>query len=125
MAKRRGLTYEEKLINALNKLPNPLEDKKHNLYIYFNDDRVRSNQSRFEHIVDDRHGLLISDIERILKHINQSKLKKDPERKNTFNLFIKRNNFNCEYIKISLRIEENNPHIAFVKTVFITRVYKW
>ena len=91
MAKRKGLSYEEKLINSLKKLPNPLEDKRHNLKIYFNDDRARSNQSRFEHIIDDRHGLLASDIERIPRYIKQSKLKKDSERKNTFNLFIKRN----------------------------------
>ena len=103
MAKRKGLSYEEKITNALKKLPNPLEDKRHNLKIYFNDDRARSNQSRFEHIVDDRHGLLTSDIEKIPRYIKTSKLKKDPERKNTFNLFIKRNNANCEYIKISLK----------------------
>ena len=41
MAKRKGLSYEEKLINALRKLPSPLEDKRHNLKIYFDDDRVR------------------------------------------------------------------------------------
>ena len=125
MAKMKGLSYEQKLIDALKKLPNPLQDKKHNLDIYFDDDRARSNQSRFEHIVDSRHSLLISDIERIQRHISKSKLKKDSERKNTFNLFIKRNCFNSEYIKISLKIEDDNPHVAIVKTIFITRVYKW
>lgn len=125
MAKRKGLTYEQKLIDALEKLPNPLVDKKHNLKIYFIDNRARSNQSRFEHIVDPRHSLLASDIERIARYINYSKLKMDHERKESFNLFIKRNSFNDEYIKIALKIEDENPSIAFVKTIFITKVYKW
>ena len=125
MAKRKGLTYEQKLIDALEKLPNPLIDKKHNLKIYFIDNRARSNQSRFEHIIDPRHGLLASDIERIGRYINCSKLKKDHDRKETFNLFIKRNSFNYEYIKLALKIEDDDPSIAFVKTLFITKVYKW
>lgn len=125
MAKRKGLTYEQKLIDALEKLPNPLIDKKHNLKIYFSDDRARSNQSRFEHIIDSRHGLLASDIERILRYINVSKLKMDHERKETFSLFIKRNSFNDEYIKMALKIEDDSPNVAFVKTIFITKVYKW
>ena len=125
MARRKGLSYEEKLINALRKLPSPLEDKKHNLKIYFDDNRARSNESRFEHIINQRHGLLASDIERILRYINASKLKKDKDRKDTFNLFIKRNTFNNEYIKIALKIEDSNPRKAIVKTIFITEVVKW
>ena len=125
MAKRKCLTYEQKLIDALEKLPNPLIDKKHNLKIYFIDDRARSNQSRFEHIIDSRHCLSTSDIERIARYINHSKLKMEHERKESFNLFIKRNGFNNEYIKIALKIEDDNPSIAFVKTIFITKVYKF
>ena len=125
MTKRKGLSYEEKLINALKKLPNPLVDKRHNLEIYFEDDRARSNQSRFEHIIDFKHGLLASDIERIQRYINLSKLKKDHERKETFNLYIKRNSLNNEYIKVSLKIDDNNPNKAYVKTIFITKVTKW
>ena len=68
MAKRKGLSYEEKLINALRKLPSPLIDKRHNIKIYFDDNRARSNESRFEHIVNQRHGLLASDIERINRY---------------------------------------------------------
>lgn len=125
MAKRKGLTYEQKLINALKKLPNPLFDVKHNLKIYFNDNRARSNQSRFEHITNPRHSLLASDIERIVRYINVSKLKMDHERKETYNLFIKRNSFNNEYIKLCLEIKDDNPREATVKTIFITRVVKW
>ena len=125
MAKRKGLTYEQKLIDALEKLPNPLIDKKHHLKIYFINNRARSNQSRFEHITDSRHGLLASDIERIGRYINSSKLKMDHERKEAYSLFVKRNSFNDEYIKIALKIEDNDPSTAFVKTIFITKVYKW
>ena len=119
MAKHKGQTYEQKLTEALKKLPSPLIDKRHNLKIYFNDDKARSNQSRFEHIIDPRHGLLASDIERIARYINVSKLKMDHERKETFNLFVKRNSFNNKYIKVSLRITEKEPKIANVKTIFI------
>lgn len=124
MAKRKGLSYEQKMLNALKKLPNPLEDKKHNLFIYFDDDRARSNRSRFGHIAELRHGLLPCDIDRTLKHINDSKLKKDKRRTDTFNLFIKRNSYNDKYIQISLEIEDLNLKIAFVKTIFITKIYK-
>jgi len=125
MAKQKSLTYEQKLTEALKKLPCPLIDKKHNIEIYFNDDRARSNQSRFEHIIDPRHGLLASDIERIGRYLNLSKLKMDHERKETFNLFVKRNSFNNEYIKVSLKISEKEPKKAYVKTIFITKVDKW
>ena len=125
MAKRKGIPYEQKLINALMKIPNPLEDKKHNMKIYFDDNRARSNQSRFEHIIDQRHGLRPSDIERIPRYINESKLKKDHDRKDTYNLFIKRNNYSSEYIKIALKVENDELKEAFVKTIFITKVYKW
>ncbi len=124
MTKIKGLSYEQKLIKALRKVPRPLIDKKHNLLIFFNDDRARSNRSRFGHIAELRHGLLPSDIDRIQKHINDSKLKKDKKRTDTFNLFIKRNSYNDEYIQMSLEIEDLNLKIAFVKTIFITKIYK-
>ena len=124
MAKRKGLSYEQKLINALKKLPNPLEDKKHNIMIYFNDNRARSNQSRFEHIVGARHGLKPSDIGKIPRHIKKCIFKKDLERTDTYNIYIKRNNYNDEYIKISVRIEQKSPKDAFVKTIYITENVK-
>ena len=124
MAKRKGLSYEEKLINALRKLPSPLEDKRHNLKIYFDDDRARSNESRFEHIVNQRHGLRPCDIERISRYIKSCVFKKDLERVGTFNIYIKRNSVSKEYIKISVKIEPDEPDVALVKTIFITSVIK-
>ena len=102
MAKRKGLSYEERMINALKKIPCPLEDKKHRILLFFEDNRARSNQSRFEHISLSRHDLYLGDVKRIIKHISESILKKDLERKDTYNLYIKRNNYGNEYIKISL-----------------------
>ena len=120
MTKRKGPSIEEKLIKALRELPNPLEDKKHRIRIYFIDNRARSNESRFEHISLFRHNLQPSDIERISRHINRSTLKKDPERNNTYNLYIKRKSNHSEYIKISLELDFTISNEAVVKTIFIT-----
>ena len=124
MAKRKGLTYEQKLIDALEKLPNPLIDKRHNLKIYFVDNRARSNQSRFEHIVNQRHGLRPSDLERITRYIKKCIFKRDPDRVETYNIYVRRRNYSEEYIKICVRIDPSDPEIAIVKTIFITRVVK-
>ena len=120
MAKRKGLSYEQKLINALSKLPNPLEDNKHRIFIFFVNDMARSNESRFEHISLKRHELLPSDIEKINRNINKSILKKDSERKDTFNLYIKRNKYGNKYIKVSLELNFSKSNKANVKTIFIT-----
>lgn len=124
MAKRKDLSYEEKMINALNNLPNPLEDKKHRIFIIFIDNRARSNESRFEHISLLRHELLPSDIRRISQQINKSIMKQDSDRKDTYNLYIKRNNYGKEFIKISLELNFKESNNAFVKTIFITKNMK-
>lgn len=124
MAKKHGLTYEEKMINALNKLPNPIEDKRHGIRIIFQDDRARSNQSRYDHIIDTRHELMPNDIKRIPTGIKTSELRKDKERNNTYNLYIKRNSQKGDYIKISLNIDFNKSNEATVKTIFITKNVK-
>lgn len=120
MAKRKGVSYEEKMMSALNCVPFPLEDKRHNLFIYFINDRARSNETRFEHIIDISHELVPKDIMRIPKYIKKAKMKKDKERTKTFNLYIPRNNYSGEYIKISVQIEPSKPNKAIVKTIFIT-----
>ena len=124
MAKRKGLSYEEKMINALKKLPSPIIDKKHRIRIYFENNRARSNESRFEHISLTRHELHPCDFDKILRRINKSILKKDCERKNTYNLYVKRDNFGKEYIKVSLELNFSKSNEAYVKTVFITTILK-
>ena len=65
-----------------------------------------------------------SDIERIPKYINESELIMDKERKYTFNLYIKRNNYSNEYIKMSLNLDFSVSNKAKIKTIFITKVIK-
>ena len=124
MAKKKGLTHDQQLTNALKQLPNPLEDKKHRIMIYFINDQARSNQSRFEHIIEARHKLVPNDIKRIQQKINQSILKMDSERINAYNIFIKRNNYSDEYIQISVSTDFKKTNKVVVKTIFITRNLK-
>lgn len=93
MAKEKESTYEEKMIAALNSFPSPLVDKKHGIVIVLENNRARSNESRIEHIINSKHDLKPSDIKRIPKKIDKSIFKKDKERKDTYNLYIERNNY--------------------------------
>lgn len=121
MTKKKSLSYKGKITRAISRLPCPLFDKKHGIIIYFVDNRARSNESRYEHIGSPRHNLQPRDIERIAAKINDSELRQDKERSNTYNLYISRNNYNKEYIKISLDIDFNISNEATVKTIFITK----
>ena len=121
MANKKHLTYEEKIIKALKSLPNPLIDNKHRIIIVLDNNRERSNESRFEHIAVSRHELLPSDIKQIPKRTETSILKKDKERTNTYNIYIARNGHVGEYIKISIEIDFKKSNIGFVKTIYITR----
>ena len=124
MARKKKLTYEQRMLAELQKLLNPLYDKKHRILIYFDNDRARSNQDRFEHIFDSKHELLPSDIKRIVKGIKTSFLKQDKERKDTHNLYILRNVYKKEYIKIAIKIDFKKSNIGKVKTIFITKNFK-
>ena len=124
MAKKKGLSYEQKMIKALSELPNPIIDNKHRIKIIVEDNKARSNETRFEHISLQRHDLKPADIKRIPEKIKSSDFKKDAERKDTYNIYIKRNNVGKEYIKISLEIDFKKSNEAFVKTIFITNVKK-
>ena len=120
MAKKKGLSYEEKMISALSSLPSPLIDKKHGIVIVLENDRASSNENRIEHIIDSRHDLKPNDIKRIPKRIDEAIFKKDKERKDTYNLYIERNNYRKQYIKISMKIEFEKSNKATIKTIFIT-----
>ena len=124
MARKKGLTYEQKMIKALKALPNPIDDKRHNTKIYFINNRARSNETRFDHIIDERHELLPSDIKRIVNKIKTAVFRIDKERAETYNYYIKRNNYSDEYIKISVKIEADKPKEAIVKTIYITKNVK-
>ena len=125
MAKRQITYYDQNLINALKKLPNPIIDEEHNLLIYLDDNRARSNQSRFEHIVGYRHELTIKDIESIPEGIKTPfKYRKDKIRKRTYNYYLKRRGELKGLIKVSIVIDNKNERKAKIKTIFITRIVK-
>ena len=118
--KRKPKTYDPTdLIEAVNSLPNPMIDAKHNLSIFI-EGNARSNQTRVEHIVDYSHDLKVRDILSIPEGIrNYFAYKKDPTYKNTFNFYIVRKGQDKGFIKVSIRIDDNNPRRAWVKTIFI------
>ena len=124
MANKRYRTYAEKIEDALNQLPVPLIDKRHNIRIYLENDRARSNETRVQHISDSKHDLKPQDIRRIANNIKKCIFKKDAERNDTYNIYIRRTNYSEEFIKISLTIKNDDPQKAIIKTIFITKNIK-
>ena len=121
MAKRKPRIYDPtKLINSINKWPNPMYDKRHGYYIYI-EGRARSNQSRVDHIVEFSHDLKVRDLELVPDGIkNYFVYRKDPVYKNTYNYYIKRGGKDKGLIKVSIRISDNDKQYAWIKTIFIT-----
>ncbi len=120
MTKRIPSHYDPtKLIEAISKWSNPMFDKKHNLYIYV-EGRARSNQTRVEHIVEYGHDLKVRDLESVPEGIkNYFAYKKDPVYPNTYNYYIDRKGQDKGFIKVSIRISDDDPTYAWVKTIFI------
>ena len=79
MSKKKPRIYNPiHLIEAIEKWPLPMCDKKHGYDIYV-EGRARSNQTREEHIVEYGHDLKVRDIEMVPKGIaNYFDYKKDP-----------------------------------------------
>jgi hypothetical protein len=121
MSKRRPRIYNpEHLIEAIEKWPVPIYDKKHGYYIYI-EGRARSNQTRVEHVVEYGHDLKVRDLKRVPNGIkNYFDYRKDPIYKNTYNYYIQRGGEDKGLIKVSVRISDNDPTRAWVKTIFIT-----
>ena len=108
------------LIAAVKSLPNPMIDSKHNLSIFI-EGKARSNQTRVEHIVEYSHDLKVRDIQAIPRGIKEYfAYKKDPTYKNTYNYYIIRKGKDKGFIKVSIRIDDNNPNRAWVKTIYVT-----
>ena len=113
------------LLDAISKLPNPMFDKKHNLYIYIDKGRARSNQTRVEHIVDYSHNLKVRDIKSISLGVNKYfSYNKDPVYKDTFNYYLIRKGLDKGFIKISIQIDGSDKTKAWIKTIFITYCIK-
>ena len=125
MTRRKPNIYDPTLlIEAIKKWPNPMFDKKHDLYIYV-EGNARSNQTRIDHIVEYGHDLKVRDLECVPEGIKSYfAYKKDPVYKDTFNYYINRKGEDKGFIKVSIQIDNHNHKRAWIKTVFITYVIK-
>lgn len=126
MAKKRNdKIYDQKLIDALQKLPSLIEDKKHGYIIELKNDRARSNETRFEHIAKRNHELKVRDIEAIPEGIvKYIKYAKSEDIENTYYYYIKRKGEDRGFIQVAILIDENNPKKARIKTIFIAHRIK-
>lgn len=126
MTKRKPKHYNPKhLIEEIKKWPNPMHDKKHGYDLYVNDDRARSNETRIDHITEYGHDLKARDLRLVPEGIKKYfDYKKDPVYKNTFNYYLNRKGKDKGFIKVSIRISDDNPKRAWIKTIYITYVIK-
>ena len=125
MSKKKSVNYSQNLIHALNKLPSPIYDERHDVTVYLDDNKARSNQSRFQHIARNFHELKVKDIESIpLGITKQSVLKKDKKRKDTYNYYYPRKSNKKKFIKISILITDYEKRIGIVKSLFVTGTKK-
>lgn len=121
MVKKSSEKYDNKIIEALQKLPKQIEDKRHGFVIDVEDDRSRSNETRFQHIAKKEHLLKVRDIEEIPEGIkNYTKFSKSNELKDTYYYFIKRRFGDKGFIQVSVSIKNRDRKRAYIKTVFIT-----
>lgn len=108
------------LIKVIEKWPNPMFDARHGYCLYV-EGKAKSNQTRAEHIIQDRHDLKARDLESVPEGItNYFEYKKDPIYKDTFNYYIKRKGLDRGFIKVSVQIDHRNSAKAWIKTVYIT-----
>lgn len=124
MSKIKINKIDKNIIRALEKIPFPLFDYRHNILLFLKDEKARSNQSRSEHIARSFHGLTLKDIEQIPKEIMRSKLKQDPSRKGTYNYYLQRKGNKSKYIKVSIQIDKKDNRKAYIKTIYLTKVKK-
>ena len=122
MTKRKHtIQPDENIILALRKIHSPVYDKKHNLYIFFNDDQVRNNESRFEHIAKAYHELKVRDIECVEKGMNNYiYYRKSKEINDGYNYYLRRKGRDKGFIQVSIVVDINDRTKAYVKTIFIT-----
>ena len=118
--KRNAKFYDQNIIEALKKLPSPIEDKKHNLLIYLNNDQARSNESRFEHIAKNAHELKTRDIESIPEGIKKYiKYSKSKTLKDTYYYYIARKGEDKGFIQVAILIDLFDKKKAYIKTIFV------
>ena len=120
MAKKYYSKYNLKIIEALEKLPHAIEDKRHGFVISIEDDKSRSNETRFQHIAKRTHELKVRDIESIPEGIrNYVKFTKSKELKDTYYYCIRRKGQDRGFIQLAIKLKEGESKVFYVKTVFI------
>ena len=125
MAKKRTKIYDSNLVEALKKLTFPIVDKRHNLTVYLDDERARSNQTRLEHIAKTAHGLSVKDIEGIPEGIiKKSRLKREKKRKNSFNYYFVSKASPGFLVQVSVNVNPEDKRTAKIKTIFLTKGVK-
>ena len=118
--KRNSKYYDKNIIEALQKLPETIEDKKHNLIIYVRNDQARSNETRFEHIAKNAHELKARDIESIPSGIRRYVyFKKSKELKGTYYYLIKRKGEDRGFIQVTVQTTDKTAKKVYIKTIYI------
>ena len=121
MARKSSEKYDSRIIEALQKLPKQIEDKRHGFVIEVEDDRARSNETRFQHIAKKEHLLKARDIEAIPEGIkNYIKFSKSNELKDTYYYYIKRKFGDKGFIQVAVITKNKDKKKAYIKTAFIT-----
>ena len=105
MARKSSEKYDNRIIEALQKLPKQIEDKRHGFVIEVEDDRARSNETRFQHIAKKEHLLKARDIEAIPEGIKN---------------YIKRKFGDKGFIQVAVITKNKDKKKAYIKTAFIT-----
>lgn len=120
MVKKTNEKYDQKIIEALKKLPPLIEDKRHGFVIRIRDDLARSNETRFQHIAKKMHELKVRDIECIPEGIKAYiRFSKSKDIKDTYYYYIKRKGGDKGFIQVAILVDINDKKVAYLKTIFI------
>ena len=124
MSKKQKLTHDQKIIKACEKIKTPIIDELRNISIFFKG-QSRSNESGIEHVAKSYHGLDPSDIELLEDCIKNPKEHiKDRRYPNTYCYYHDRKHDKNHYIKVVVKVREENRKIGFISSIFITKKIK-
>lgn len=115
-----SVEHDQNIIEALEKLPKTIYDKKHDITVCFDNKGSRSNESRFEHIAKKYHQLKVRDIKAIPEGIRSYvRFIKDKDCQETYCYFINRKGEDDGFIKVAVKLYEHDKKKAYVKSIFI------
>lgn len=115
-----SVEHDQNIIEALEKLPKTIYDKKHDLLLYLNDNKTRSNETRFEHIAKKYHQLKVRDIKAIPEGINNYvEFFKNKFINDTYSYLIHRQGKDKGFIEVDILIDLYDRKKAYIKTAYI------